>query len=89
MAQTPKKGPMARAANAKRQPTASTRDGTRCTVASVRMNPTQVCMVSMVPTVPGSDSSAIEAENWAESATTTTPQNKAKENTSQGAAPNK
>ncbi len=82
MAQTPKKGPMARAANAKRQPTASTRDGTRCTVASVSMNPTQVCMVSMVPTVPGSESSAIEAENWAESAITTTPQNKAKENTS-------
>ncbi len=51
MAQTPKKGPMARAANAKRQPTASTRDGTRCTVASVSMNPTDVCMVSMVPTV--------------------------------------
>ena len=34
MAQTPRKGPMASAANAKRQPTASTMAGTKCTVAN-------------------------------------------------------
>ena len=57
-------------------------------VATVSRKPAHVCIVSMVPMVPGSESSAIEAENWAESAITTTPEKKARENTSQGAAPN-
>ena len=33
------------------------------------MKPSAVCSVSIVPTRDGSDSSAIDAENWAESAT--------------------
>src|SRR6266542_999142 len=43
-------------------------------VASVSVNPSAVCSVNIVPTRDGSASSAIDAENCAESATMLTPQ---------------
>ena len=55
--------------NAYRQPTAATSGGMRWMVTRVSVNPSAVCTVSIVPTRERSASSAIEAENCAESAT--------------------
>ena len=45
-------------------------------VTSVRVKPRAVCTVSIVPTAARSASSAIDAENWAESATMLMPQHR-------------
>ena len=52
------------------------------------MKPSAVCSVSIVPTRAGSDSSAIDAENCAESATMLTPHTTQTARSAHGGPPN-
>ena len=65
---------MASMTKAAGQPAAATASGTSWIETIVSRKPTEVWMVNAVPVYSGGLSSVIEAENWAESATTETPQ---------------
>src|SRR5437868_3101949 len=88
IATTPSRGPIVSSANAHRHPTARTAGGISQIDTSVIANPTQVCVVSAVPTYAGGESSVTAVENCAESATTLTPQTSAIAMVSAGDPPN-
>src|SRR6478735_4575608 len=58
-------------------------------VTSVSVKPSAVCSVSIVPTRAGSDSSAIDAENCAESATMVMPHTMQTATSAHGGPPNR
>lgn len=77
-------GPTAKKLKAYRQVNHSTSRGMIWIVKHVNKKPSEVCIVSIVPTSLISDSSAIAAENWPESAMTEMPQTIATSNTRKG-----
>src|SRR6185369_17330486 len=77
--------------NATRQlvPSPGSRSPTPRIVTPVSRNPAAVWIARAEPAVPGGASSEIAVENWAESATTVTPQTTASARVSAGGAPNR
>ena len=84
---TPARSPAARTRSA--SPARRPRYGIRWIVTSVSVKPSAVCRVSIVPTRARSDSSAIDAENCAESATMLMPQTRHSATSQTGSPPNR
>src|SRR5438552_8080198 len=88
IAATPKMGPTASTPKAHRQPMAWTMGGTSQIETIVIAKPTQVWVVSAVPTYAGGESSVTAVENCAESATMVMPHTTATRSVSPGGPPN-